>query len=87
MYAACPNYVNSFIDICQRFLSASLARAHASTDHFFFLCLQTLMKLTTPVDSEFGSLALQQLKGHMFFFLFPIHMSFLHQTFMICDTE
>ena len=40
------------------FLSTSLARAHASTDHFFF-CLQILMKLTTPVDSEFASVALQ----------------------------
>ena len=41
------------------FLSASLARARASTDHFF--CLQTLMKLTTPMVSEFPSLALQSM--------------------------
>ena len=41
------------------FLSASLATAHASIDHFYFFCLQTLMKLTTAVDSEFASLALQ----------------------------
>ena len=40
------------------FFSASLTRARASTDHFFF-CLWTLMKLTTLVDSEFPSLALQ----------------------------
>ena len=45
------------------------------------------MKLTTPVDSELASLALLQLKGHMSFWLFPIHMSFLHQTFMNCGTE
>ena len=30
------------------------------------------MKFTTPVDSEFPSLALQQLEGHMSFWLFPI---------------
>ena len=40
------------------FLSMTLARAHASTDKFFFR-LWTLMKLTTPVDSEFPSLTLQ----------------------------
>ena len=30
-----------------------------------FCCLRTLMKFTTPVDSELASLALQYLKGHM----------------------
>ena len=29
------------------------------TDHFF--CLQTMVNLTTPVDSEFPSLALQSI--------------------------
>ena len=52
-------------------------------NHFtlvFSFCLRTLMKLTTPVDSEFPSLALQYLTGHMSFWLFSIHMSFLAQS-------
>ena len=51
------NVLEDCMKVCE-FLSVSLARARASTDHIFF-CIRTLMKLTTPVDSEFASLALQ----------------------------
>ena len=46
------------------------------------------MKLTTPVDSEFASLALQISSpiGHMSFWLFPIHMSFCLRTLMKLTT-
>ena len=41
------------------------------------------MTFTTPVNSEFTSLAVQQLKGHMSLCIISIHMS-LH--FMSCGT-
>ena len=53
-------------------LSAILARAHASIDDF--ISSSSLMKLTTPVDSELPSLALQYLKRAHVLLTFPIYM-------------